>query len=235
MSIRRSRYLEVLGIVFAICFSGSGLGVLQSAHAEFYVAGQLGPQISNNLGNIRATGGPSGVGFSDLDLKNSLQFGVKAGYFLPQLRNFGFEVSASHAKPDILAQPAVVTGPAPAVGTFDRTSLRVITVTLDLVARAQIKSFEPYAGLGLGVFFARLKDPTGMTSSDNGAPGFHALAGYRSYLTEDRRVALVVEYNYQYARLSFDNVLDPALGLGTGLKADYQAHAVTFGLSYHFR
>lgn len=40
----------------------------RTANAEFYVAGQLGPQISNNFGNVGATGGPAGVGLSDFQI-----------------------------------------------------------------------------------------------------------------------------------------------------------------------
>jgi opacity protein-like surface antigen len=87
----------------------------------------------------------------------------------------------------------------------------------------------------VGLFFARLQDPTGASSSDNGVPGFNALAGYRSFLTDDRRLALAVEYTYQRANLSFSNVLDPSLGLGSGLSGIYEAHGVTAGLSYHFQ
>lgn len=86
-----------------------------TANAELYVAGQLGPQISNNFGKVGTNA--AGVRFSDLDLKNSIAFGVKAGYFFPQLPNLGLEVSASHAKPDIKDQSTVVTGPVPAIGS----------------------------------------------------------------------------------------------------------------------
>lgn len=206
----------------------------RTANAEFYVAGQLGPQISNNFGNVGATGGPTGVRFSDLDLNNSLALGAKAGYFFPQLPNLGLEVSASHVKPNLNAQPSVVTGPVPGIFAFDGTSLRVVTVAFNVIARAQMKGFEPYAGVGMGLFFARLKDATGATSSDNGVPGFNALAGYRSFLTDDKKLALVVEYNYQRARLNFSNVFDPSVGLGTGLRGDYEAHTMMVGLSYHF-
>lgn len=219
-----------LTLVLLLCVSFASID--NTANAEFYVAGQLGPQISNNFGNVGTNS--ASVRFSDLDLKNSLALGVKAGYFFPQLPNLGLEVSASHAKPDIKEQASVVTGPVPGVFAFDRTSLQVVTVAFNMIARAQIKGFEPYAGVGLGLFFARLKDATGATSSDNGVPGFNALAGYRSFLTDDKRLALMVEYNYQWAQLSFNNVLDPSLGLGTGLRGDYEAHTMMFGLSYHF-
>lgn len=227
-------HLLSIAYAFVGALAFSSLFQTTDTWAEFYVAGQLGPQISNNFGNVSATGGPAGVGFSDLDLKNSLVFGAKAGYFFPQVPNLGLEVSASHATPSIKAQPSVVSGPVPAIGSFDHTSLRVVTVAFNVIARAQIKGFEPYAGVGLGLFFARLKDATGASSSDNGVPGLNALAGYRSYLTDDKRLALVVEYNYQRARLSFSNVLDPSVGLGTGLRGDYEAHTMLFGLSYHF-
>ena len=115
------------------------------------------------------------MGFSDVDLNNSLALGAKAGYFFPQLPNLGLEVSASHAKPNINAQPSVVTGPVPGIFAFDRTSLRVVTVAFNVIARAQIKGFEPYAGVGVGLFFARLQDATGASSSDNGVPGFKRL------------------------------------------------------------
>lgn len=206
-----------------------------AAYAEFYVGGQAGAQVSNTFGSVETTRGPAGVGLTDLDLRNFVVFGAKAGYFLPQLPNLGFEVSASHAKPDIREQSSVVTGPVPGVFAFNRTSLRVVMVAFNVIARAQMQAFEPYAGVGLGLFFAQLKDAMGETRSENGIPGFNAVAGYRSFLTDDKRLALAVEYNYQRARFSFNNVFNPALGIGTGLSGDYEAHAVTAGLSYHFR
>jgi len=70
-----------LTLLLTVC---SGLVFFQrTANAEFYVAGQLGPQISNNFGNVGTTGGPTGVRFSDVDLNNSLALGAKAGYFFP--------------------------------------------------------------------------------------------------------------------------------------------------------
>lgn len=227
-------FLERIADVFVGILVFWVLFLPTNTNAEIYVAGQLGPQISNNFGNVGATGGPAGVVFSDLDLKNSLAFGVKAGYFFPRLPNLGLEVSASYAKPDIKAQSSVVTGPVPGFFAFDRTSLQVVTVAFNVIARAQIKGFEPYAGAGLGLFFARLKDAAGSTASDNGVPGFNAVAGYRSFLTNDRRLALLVEYNYQRAKLNFNNVFDPSVGIGTGLRGDYEAHQIMFGLSYHF-
>lgn len=98
--------------------------IQNTANAECHGAGQLGPQLSNNFGNVGATGGPAGVGFSDWDLKNSLVLETEAGYFLPQLPNLGLEVSATHVKPHRKSQPSVVTGPVPGVFEVNQTSLR---------------------------------------------------------------------------------------------------------------
>lgn len=203
--------------------------------AEFYVGGQLGAHVANTLGDGATTDGPPGVNLTDLDLKQSFLFGAKAGYFVPQFPYLGIEVRASHAKPNLEPQASLVGGPVPGIAVFERTNLRVMTVAVNLMVRAQLQELEPYAGMGLGIFFARLTDPTGASQSDNGVPGFSALAGYRYFLTKDRRMALGVEYTYERARLSFDNVLNPSLGIGTGISGDYEAHAVMGGLSYHFR
>lgn len=202
---------------------------------EFYVGGQLGAQVANAFGDVATTDGPPGINLTDLDLKHSVLFGAKAGYFLPQFPYLGIEVRASHAKPNLEPQVSLVGGPVPGIAVFERMSLRVMTVAVNLIVRAQLQELEPYAGMGLGIFFAQLKDPTGASQSDNGVPGFSALAGYRYFVTKDRRMAFGVEYTYERARLSFDNVLNPSLGIGTGISGDYEAHAVIGGLSYHFR
>ena len=227
--VKQAKWFSVGGLIVLVFIS-----VGNPTHAEFYVGGQAGAHVSNTLGGVETTGGPAGVVLNDLELRNFVVFGAKAGYFLPQVPNLGFEISASHAKPDIESQSTVVSGPIPGIGSFERTSLRVVTVAFNLVARARMKGFEPYAGIGVGLFFARLKDQTGASSSDNGVPGFNALAGYRSFLTDDRRLALAVEYTYQRAQLNFSNVFDSSLGLGTGLGGTYEAHAMTVGMSYHF-
>ena len=86
---------------------------------------------------------------------------------------------------------------------------------------------KPYAGVGLGVFFARASDTTG-SASDNAGPGLNVLAGVRYFMTE--RVALVGEYKYNRATFDFDTVGATA----AGLKGDYSASHIVGGLSLHF-
>lgn len=80
-------------------------------------------------------------------------------------------------------------------------SPRVVTVAFNVMAWAQINTFEPYAGVGLGLFFAQLKNAAGVTRSENGLPELNVVEGYRSFLTDDRRLALGVEYVYQRATI----------------------------------
>ena len=72
-----------------------------------------------------------------------------------------------------------MAGPVPGVFASGRTSLWVITVACNVMARAQMKAFGPYAGVGLALFFAQLTDAAGATRSGNGVPGLNVVAGYR--------------------------------------------------------
>jgi hypothetical protein len=88
---------------------------------------------------------------------------------------------------------------------------------------------QPYAGVGLGVFFANLST-NGNSVSDNAVPGLNALGGIRYYFTE--RIALFGEYKYNYA--TFDASRTGPLGLTGGFKGDYQVNHIVGGLSFHF-
>ena len=61
---------------------------------------------------------------------------------------------------------------------------------------------QPYAGVGLGVYFANLSN-NGNSVSDNAVPGLNALAGVRYYFTE--RIALFGEYKYNWAAMELTN------------------------------
>jgi len=85
---------------------------------------------------------------------------------------------------------------------------------------------QPYAGVGLGVFFANLKG-NGIDASDNAVPGLNVLGGVRYYFTE--RVAMFAEYKYNRATFEFEQNV-----LGGGAKGDYSVNHVVGGLSLHF-
>lgn len=214
---------------------------------EMYVAGFGGYTIGHGFDDVEGTGLASGANVGDFGLKNSGVYGGKVGYFLPRRLNWlGFEVEAFNTTPHI-EQTAVAGIAVPG------SHLRVTTLAFNAIARAKMMCerhddhdrtrpaattesdyrdhdfcrLQPYAGVGLGVFFARASDATG-SASDNGVPGLNVLAGLRYFVTE--RVALFGEYKYNRATFEFDNV-----GVaGVGLKGDYSASHIVGGLSLHF-
>jgi opacity protein-like surface antigen len=209
---------------------------------ELYVAGFGGYTIGHGFDNVEGTGALSGINLGDIDLKNSGVYGAKVGYFLPRRLNWlGLEMEAFNTTPH-LKETAFTTG----------AHLRVTTLAFNAIARAKMMCerhddhdrpgrptidrdyrdhefcrLQPYAGVGLGVFFARASDATG-SSSDNAVPGLNALAGVRYFLTE--RVALFGEYKYTRATFDFDN----AVATAAGIKGDYSASHIVGGLSLHF-
>ena len=88
---------------------------------------------------------------------------------------------------------------------------------------------QPYAGVGLGLFFANLSNINGgnNSASDNAVPGLNVLGGLRYFFTE--RVALFGEYKFNRATFEFEN------GAGfASAKGDYNISQVVGGLSFHF-
>ncbi len=203
------------------------------AQAEFYVAGALGPQLANNFGEVRTTGTTPGNNLTDLDLAKSLVGNVKVGSYFPSVPWLGFQVESFYAAPTIKEQTSRASGAVNGLVSVGEVDLRVLTIAYNVMVRAQLGSFEPYAGVGPALMLYQAKWEGGTTSWGR-APGFNALAGYRSYFTKDKDSALFVEWKYNWARLNFDNVIDPNIGIGRGFKGDYEAHQLVFGLSFTF-
>lgn len=85
---------------------------------------------------------------------------------------------------------------------------------------------EPYAGVGLGVFFSRISDGTDSSSSTD--VGLNTQLGVRYRVATN--VALFGEWKFNHANISHDNVV----GSGLNVSADYNAHNLVFGVGYHF-
>ena len=184
---------------------------------------------------------------SDVDLKSSAIFGGKAGYFfrdegLPWL---GVELEAFTSKPNIKTQtlsthqyiaytPNVITLPCtiltcPNQSTTDGTlpltesSLRVVTVAFNVVARYPGKVFQPYAGAGGAGFYFNATN--GTIQGHQWAPGFNALAGLKILVTDEW--GLFVEGKYNLVNI---NNLDQTFGLS----GQYQIFYGVAGIAYHF-
>ncbi len=194
------------------------------SQAEWYVGGQVGYSKSNDLKNVEGTGSASGIDLSNLKLKNSVGYGVKLGYFLPEGFNwFGLEFETITSTPDIKNQDVTVRsgGVSTSLDDIDGSDLRIVAPSLNLLFRVPGYYVEPYAGGGIGPYWARLSDSTGKSSDV--APGFNGLGGVRFYVNE--QWAFFTEYKYNYAKFKFND---------SNLKATYSSHNFFGGVSFHF-
>jgi opacity protein-like surface antigen len=191
--------------------------------AEFYVAGMAGYNAPNDLTDIKGTGGASALSLSDLELQSSAAYGGKVGYFFPGANWLGVETEVYNTTPHVKQQRATVSGFGLSVpGTVTGFHLRVLTWGLNAVVRYPGKIVQPYAGVGLGMFFAKATF-RGQSDSDT-VPGFNALAGLRLFVTD--HVALFAEYKYNRATFTLPNAI--------GFEATYSANIFMGGLSFHF-
>jgi opacity protein-like surface antigen len=218
--------LSVL-IVFMATMTPGGL-FSSDAQAETYFGGMLGGAFPNKFSDVRDVQGRS---FSDLELKNSVVAGIKLGHYFSKAEWLGIETELFAAAPRLKPQTVPGTGPGcPCALTTADPSLRTITWAVNAVVRYPGEKFQPYAGVGLGVFFADLR--TQGSQADNAVPGLNALAGARYFLTKE--LALFGEYKYAQASFNFGQAINTGAGL-TALKGDYSANMFVVGVSAHFK
>ncbi len=200
--------------------------------AEMYVAGQVGGNVPNLFSNVEGVGNLTGVTTSDLKLQDSLLYGAKLGYYFDSIKWLGVETEVFNSTPHLEQQVATVSfGGASATGILPGQSVRVLTwAPVNIVVRYQMGRLEPYAGVGLGVFFANLKDGASGESSSTTTVGFNAQLGLRFKVTEN--VTVFGEYKYNRANLEFSES-SPTQQTG-GFKGDYSANIVVGGVGYHF-
>jgi opacity protein-like surface antigen len=220
----RSRLNSALFLVMVMC--GFVLGQ-PAARGETYIAGQAGFVVPNAVSNIEIDDPavPPGMKASDLKLKNSIMYGAKVGHYFNSLRWLGVEGEVFNATPHIKQQDMSVGGfTAP---DQPGANLRVTTLAFNLVARYPGERLQPYAGAGVGLFFARVNDKSVNERQTSTAPGLNTQVGLRYLLTQ--HVSLFGEWKYNYARFS----VDPTPNL-LGYNATYTAHHLVFGVGYHF-
>ena len=215
---------------------------------EFYVAGYGGFTIGHEFDDATGVGTNFGLNFPSHDLANSGVFGGKIGYFFPGRMDWlGVEAEAFRSTPH-LRQTGALTGgrlevTTVAINLIARTwlacgprpeRLRDRDTTDPNAPRRSAPGYhehgfcalQPYAGVGLGAFFAEAT--TGAARSYDSTPGLNALAGLRYFLTD--HVALFGEYKFNYAAFKFEDYAGP----GAGLKGNYSVSHIVGGLSYHF-
>lgn len=196
--------------------------------AEMYVAGQVGANIPRDLSNVEWSAGGVTVGGNDLSLQNSLMYGAKAGYYFDSLKfqnvNLGLETEVFNSTPHIKQQDITIGGINAGAAGFTN---RVLTwAPVIVVVRYQAGAFEPYAGVGLGVFFSRISDGTDSSSTTD--VGLNTQLGLRYRVTNN--VSVFGEWKYNYANIEHTNIA----GTGLDLSYNYNANIFAAGLGYHF-
>ncbi|MCP9456193.1 MAG: porin family protein [Nitrospira sp.] len=205
-----------LFVVSSLLWISAAIGLFALPHtvcAESYVAGVAGINFADRLTDVEGTGG---LLFQDLDLQNSVALGGRIGHFFRH-GWFGMEGEFLHSTPHIK-------------GTVDAPGihLRVMSVTVNLVARYPGRTFQPYVGIGGGPVIAHLRDSGGVQRDSDVAGGFNVFAGLRAFVTS--QVAVFGEYKYTSATFVFDQAFGPAGGFESG----YRAQHLLFGVSLHF-
>lgn len=199
-----------------------------AAQAEWYVGGYGGTSIPGGLSNVTVSnstlgGGVTDAKINDLELKSGLLGGVRAGYFLETRPWLGLEADLYTQKPDV-KQQTIVGGTAAGnvfATSLPETSLRVTVLAANIVIRSPSMSevFQPYGGVGYGLFFAT--GSQGGQSNTQISPGFQFDAGARYVLTPEW--ALFGEFKYNHATIRF-----------SGIKGNYDSQNFNVGLMYHF-
>ena len=190
-------------------------GMPTLASSEWYVAGDVGANFADRLTGISGTGDLTGLQAPDLDLKNSVSYGAKLGYFREHSW-FGIEGEVLQTTPHIKnldEDPGI--------------HLRVTTIGVNFLARYPGRTFQPYVGFGVGPVIAHLSDSATTQSNTDVAGGWNVLVGLRAFVTP--YVAVFTEYKHTGATLRFDQ----AFGTG-GFEGVYRAQHLLVGVSYHF-
>jgi opacity protein-like surface antigen len=190
------------------------------ASGEPYVLGYAGAAVTPDR-DLRTELELNGAPFVDgrahhLAFDTTVVFGAKAGYFFERSLlggQLGTELDVYHFRPDVDEQQVRFSGLLAGVAGDTRTTLpsadiEVTAVTLNLLyrfglvpdARHPRGRFQPYVGIGLGAFIARLATTTSPfdvnkdISDTDVQPGIQVLAGTRWFLTP--HLALFAEYKF---------------------------------------
>lgn len=208
---RRSRPLQVAKLFFLLA-----AGVLMSAflttpaQAEWYVGAYGGITNPGAFSNVTMSsptigGGVTDARINDLELKTSLVGGVKAGYFFDSRPWLGLETDLYTLKPSVKQQVIVggTTSGRVFADNLPGIPLRLTTWALNIIIRSPSMGdiFQPYGGMGLGLFLATSNDGI---SNSHISPGFQLVAGARILLSP--KWALFGEFKFNRSTIRFSDI-----------------------------
>lgn len=211
------------------------------AQAETYLAGQFGYTVAPDVSHVEVVDPglgavPPGTTASNLKLNNSPMYGVKVGHYLDAVPWLGAELEGFMTSPHIPSQR--VTYQIPGAGAVSVTepgaTNRLVVMAPNLLARHRMGDFEPYVGLGPGVFFLHQKQGSSTAgpvafSQSSTSIGLNTQVGLRYRLTT--HLSVFAEWKFNYLRYHLSGQADvPSFGMNATLRL----HHVAFGLGYHF-
>ncbi len=234
-ALRRSTS-RVFGITIAL-----GLVSTVPAFAETYVSGMVGATLAPDTVRGRVNdpsfvGLPEGTSISNVQLNSSIMYGAKVGHYFNSMPWLGVELEAFVTTPHRPAQRLTLN--APGVGTIQQdepgATNRLVVVSPLIVVRYRAGAFEPYAGVGPGVFFLHQEQLTASGSPSNYSQsntgyGLNTQLGLRYRLTG--HVSVFGEWKYNYGRI---DLAGQANVNHFGINALSQLHHFVFGVGYHF-
>ena len=214
------------GLLLAWIVTVSGL-LTTTAQAEWYVGGYGGIAAPGGFSNVTVSnptlgGGVTNAHLNDLELKSGLLQGVKGGYFFESRPWLGIETELYTLKPDV-KQQTIVGGTASGhvfADSIGPIPFRLSVWAMNLIIRSPSMSevFQPYGGIGYGLFFATGSE--GGLSNTQINPGFQFVAGARYVLTPEW--ALFGEFKYNNTEIRFN-----------GIKGHYDSQNFVVGLMWH--
>jgi opacity protein-like surface antigen len=196
------------------------------AQAEWYVGAYGGfadPGAFSNATFSSPTlgGGVNAARVLDLELDNSGVFGAKVGYFFDTRPWLGLETEVYTLTPDVKQQTIVGGTPGKVFAdALPATPLRLTPWVVNIIIRSPSMSdvFQPYGGMGYGLFFAT-SSQGGQSNTIN--PGLNLFAGARYVLTS--KWALFGEFKFNNSTIRFSD-----------FKGDYDSKIFVFGVMWHF-
>jgi hypothetical protein len=142
--------------------------------AETYIAGQLGYTLSQDASRVKLVDPqfaslPPGTTASNVDLRNSVMYGMKVGHYFNSTPWLGVELESFITTPHVAQQNVTLTVPG-----FGQAGIlqpgatnRLIVVAPNLVARYRAGIVEPYVGGGPGIFLLHTERGSATTYSQS--------------------------------------------------------------------
>jgi outer membrane protein W len=234
-ALRRS-----MSMVFYIAIALDGVSTFP-AFAETYVSAMVGatlPQdtVRGRVNDPSFLGLPEGTSISNVQLNKSIVYGAKIGHYFNSMPWLGVELEVFVTTPHRPAQRLTLSIPGSGPFQYEEAGAtnRLVVVSPLVMVRYRAGAFEPYAGVGPGVFFLHQEQltfpgsPSNYSQSNTGY-GLNTQVGLRYRLTN--HVSMFGEWKYNYGRIDLAGQADVN---HFGINAISQLHHFVFGLGYHF-